>query len=150
METQPQDHSTTTAPFVGNIEQFGSHVQPSSDLAANDILQRIDMLIGETAYLRESVGALAMIKGTGPGDPHSPGDIGTQAKATAIASVIEHRERTNQQLIALLNRMYDDVSPTTVKKPSRSAEETKLIERLVDKSPEMSDDTLRAFLESLA
>jgi hypothetical protein len=151
MQTHSQDHNTTTtAPFGGNSEPPGSQRQSSRDLTANDILLRIDLLIEETAYLRESVDALGKIESGGSGDSYSPGDIGTQAKAMAIASVIEQREQTNRKMIVLLDRMYDDLSPTTVtKKPPRSPEETKLIERLIDQSPEMSDDTLRAFLESL-
>ena len=152
MQTHSQDRdTTTTAPFGGNSESPGSQRQPSRDLTTNDILLRIDMLIGETAYLRESVSALGKIESGGPGDSYSPGDIGTQAKAMAIASVIEQREQTNRDMIALLDRMFDDLSPTTAtKKPSRSPEETKLIERLIDQSSEMSDDALRVFLETLA
>jgi hypothetical protein len=150
MHTQAQDHTmSATAPFGGNSER--PQASSSRELIANDILQRIDMLIGETAYLRESVDALARIEGGGAGDPHSPGDIGAQAKAMAIASVVEHREQTNQKMIALLDRMYADLSPATAeKRSSRSPEETKLIDRLIDQSPEMSDDTLNAFLEKLA
>lgn len=151
MQTQPQNHTaTTTAPFSGTSEPPRSYSQSTREMTANDILLRIDMLIGETAYLRESVDALGQIESGGAGDPHSPGDIGTQAKAMAIASVVEYREQTNQNMIALLARMYDDLSSATLpKKHGRTPEETKLIERLIDQSPEMSDDTLRAFLDSL-
>lgn len=149
MHTQAQDHTmSATAPFGGNSER--PQAASSRELIASDILQRIDMLIGETAYLRESVDALGRIESAGAGDPHSPGDIGTQAKAMAIASVVEQRELTNQKLIALLDRMYADLSPATVeRRPSRSPEEMKLIERLIDQSPEMSEDTLNAFLDKL-
>lgn len=150
MHTQAQDHTmTATAPFGGSRD--ASRVQaPARDLTANDLLQRIDMLITETAYLRESVEALASIESAGVGEAGSPGDIGAQAKARAIASVVEQREQTNQKMIELLARMYDDLSPTVItKKASRSPEEMKLIERLIDQSSEMSEDTLRIFLERL-
>jgi hypothetical protein len=150
MHTQAQDHTmTATQPFGGSSD--ASRVQaPSRDLTANDLLQRIDMLITETDYLRESVEALASIESAGVGEAGSEGDIGTQAKARAIASVIEQRERTNQKLIELLARMYDDLSPTMIKKKqSRSPEEMKLIERLIDQSSDMSEETLAIFLERL-
>jgi hypothetical protein len=133
---QPHEHSTTataTAPISGITEPVRSQTQPMRELAASDILQRIDMLISETAYLREGMDALGNIESSGPGDPHSPGDIGTQAKAVAISQVIGHREQTNQKLIALLDRMYDDLSPTTMaQQESRSPDQSKLLERLID------------------
>lgn len=150
MHTQAQDHTmTATQPFGGSSD--ASRVQaPSRALTANDLLQRIDMLITETAYLRESVEALASIESAGVGEAGSEGDIGTQAKAMAIASVVEQREQTNQKVIALLDRMYADMSPAAVeRRPSRPPEEMKLIERLIDQSPDMSEDTLNAFLDKL-
>lgn len=151
MHTQSQDHSVTaTAPFSGTSEPGRPQAHSSRDLTANDILKRIDMLIVETGYLRESVDALGKIESGGPGDAHSPGDIGTQAKARAIAQVIEYREQTNQKMIALLDRMYGDLSPTAIaQNQSRSPDQSKLLERLIDQSAEMSEDTLRAFLERL-
>jgi hypothetical protein len=151
MQTQPQDHdATATTPFGGHSEPSRPQPPVSREMTASDILQRIDLLIGDTAYLRESVNALEKIESGGAGDAYSPGDIGTQAKAMAIASVIEQREQTNREMIALLNRMYDDLSPAvTTRKHPRTPDETKLIERLIDQSPEMSDETLRVFLEGL-
>ncbi len=151
MHTHAQDHDTTmTAPIGGTSEPRMSQPPSAPELTANAILLRIDKLIEETAYLRESVDALAKIESSGSGESYSPGDIGAQAKATAIASVIEQREQTNRKMIALLDRMYDDLSPGTSKRHPRTPEEAKLIERLIDQSAEMSEDTLRAFLESLA
>lgn len=152
MHTETQDLTTTaTEPFGGNHEPRQPEPSPARELTPGDILSRIDMLIGETRYLRESVEALAQIASGGAGDPHSPGDIGAQAKARAIASIVEQREQTNQKLVALLDRMYGDLLPATVAtKPARAPEETKLIERLIDQSSEMSEDTLRAFLDKLA
>jgi hypothetical protein len=151
MHTQEQDHSNTaTVPFGGRDELPKPQTSHARELTANDILQRIDMLIGETAYLRESVDALARIESGGVGEAGSPGDIGTQAKARAIASVIEQRELTNQKMIALLDRMFDDLSPTMrATKQSRNPDETKLIERLIDQAGELSEETLAVFLEKL-
>ena len=151
MHTQAQDQGTTaTAPFGGTNEIQRTQTPPARELAASDILQRIDLLIGETAYLRESVDALARIESGGVGEAGSPGDIGAQAKARAIASVIEQRELTNQKMIALLDRMYSDLSPTMrATRQSRNPDETKLIERLIDQAGEMSEETLNAFLDKL-
>jgi hypothetical protein len=152
-ETIMQTHhdTTATAPFGDMNQSLGSNAQSPRDLTAHDVLRRIDLLISETAYLRESLDALQKIESGGPGDAHSPGDIGSQAKAMSIAQVIEQREQTNRELIALLKRMYDDISPAiTSKERSRSAEELKLLERLIEEAADMSEDTLRVFLETLA
>jgi hypothetical protein len=151
MQTHHQDQSTTTtAPFSGTRDTPGSKMPSSRELTANDILHRIDMLIGETSYLRESVDALGKIESGGPGEAYSPGDIGTQAKAMAIASVVEQREQTNQHMIALLDRMYDDLSSMAMApQQPRPPDQSKLLERLIDQSAEMSEDTLRMFIERL-
>ena len=151
MHTQAHDHSTTaTAPYSGGSEPTRPLTPPSRELMASDILQRIDMLISETSYLRESVEAIARIESAGVGEAGSPGDIGSQAKARAIASVVEQRELTNQKMIALLDRMYDDLSPTTrsARQP-RNPDETKLIERLIDQAGDLSEETLAVFLDKL-
>ena len=152
MHTETQDLTTTATEPVGTSRQpQRPEFAPAPEVTPGEILSRIDMLIGETRYLREGIEALAQIASGGTGDPHSPGDIGAQAKARAIASVVEQREQTNQKLIALLDRMYGDLSPATVtKKAARAPEETKLIERLIDQAPEMSEDVLRTFLDKLA
>jgi hypothetical protein len=150
MHTQTENLNAPTAPFSGTGENGRPQAQATRELTGNDILSRIDMLIMETDYLREGVEALGKIESGGAGDPHSPGDIGTQAKARAIAQVIEQREQTNREMIGLLRRMYDDLSPRVISpQPSRFPEQSKLLERLIDQSAEMSEETLRAFLDKL-
>jgi hypothetical protein len=151
MHTQAHDQSTAaTAPFGEASELPRSQTPPSRVVTASDILLRIDKLIDETSYLRESVDAIGKIESSGVGEAYSPGDIASQAKAMAIASVIEHREQTNQKMIALLDRMYSDLSQApAARRMPRAPEETKLIERLIDQAPEMSEETLAVFLEKL-
>ena len=39
-----------------------------------------------------------------------PGDVGTQEQAKAVGEIIKAREATNQKLIALYEKMYDDLT----------------------------------------
>jgi len=43
-----------------------------------------------------------------------PGDIGTEEQAKAIGEIIKARETTNQKLLALYEKMYDDLKPEKV------------------------------------
>ncbi|MBQ8688379.1 MAG: hypothetical protein IJ512_07515 [Ruminococcus sp.] len=38
-----------------------------------------------------------------------PGDIAGQAKATAAMEIVRSREKTNQQLLAVYDKMYEDL-----------------------------------------
>lgn len=40
---------------------------------------------------------------------HVPGDIANQAKAIAASDIVKSREKTNQELIAVYQKMYEDL-----------------------------------------
>ncbi|MCL2352786.1 MAG: hypothetical protein FWC55_09680 [Firmicutes bacterium] len=75
------------------------------------ILARMDRIIGDTAYIRESLDALKSM------DTDTPGHIGDGsiyngdggAKAEAIAAVVQSREATNQQVLRMLEKFYDNL-----------------------------------------
>lgn len=66
------------------------------------ILERIDRIMADTDYLYRAVEAAKGIVSAGPGD------VAGQAKGEALAAAVRCRETTNQRLIALLEKMYDD------------------------------------------
>ncbi len=71
------------------------------------ILDRMEAIVRDTAYLSETVEALAaMPPAEGPAV-----DIAGQAKATALADIVRCRETTHQQLIGLYTKMYEDLRP---------------------------------------
>ena len=73
------------------------------------LLQQIAAIQSDTEYLKEGLAQLARM-GTGDsGGPGSPGNILGQAKAEALQSMIMGRETTNQQLLRLYEKMYDDL-----------------------------------------
>ena len=90
-----------------NLEE--SKMEENKTLTVKDIFDAIGQLRSESAYLNNALSTLSDIPCSGTGDPGSPGDIGSQAKASAIADVIKCRETTNQQMLAFYQRMYDDL-----------------------------------------
>ena len=78
-------------------------------LTVKDIFDAIGQLRSESAYLNNALSTLSDIPSSGTGDPGSPGDIGAQAKASAISEIISERETTIRQMLAFYQRMYDDL-----------------------------------------
>ncbi len=73
------------------------------------ILYQISLIQADTAYLTEVTGKLAAMADGDSGDPGSPGNIQGQAKAEALGAIVTCRETTNQQLLRLYEKMYDDL-----------------------------------------
>ena len=75
------------------------------------LLQQIAALQSDTEYLKEGLAQLTQMGVGDSGEPGSPGNILGQAKANALQSMIMGRETTNQQLLRLYERMYNDLFP---------------------------------------
>lgn len=73
------------------------------------LLRQIAAIQAETAYVREAIGRLAAMPDGDSGAPGSPGNIQGQAKAEALAGIVKCREATNQQLLSLYEKMYEDL-----------------------------------------
>ncbi len=70
------------------------------------LLGKIDEIAQQTEYLNTAIDRLGQMK-TGNG----PGDVAGEAQAQAIGDVVRCRETTNQQLLKLYEKMYDDLKP---------------------------------------
>ena len=75
------------------------------------LLQQIAALQSDTEYLKEGLAQLAQMGEGDSGESYSPGNIMGKAKAEALQSMIMGRETTNQQLLRLYERMYNDLFP---------------------------------------
>ena len=75
------------------------------------LLQQIAAIQSDTEYLKEGLAQLAQLGEGDSGEMGSPGNIMGQAKATALRDVVRGREATNQQLLRLYEKMYDDLFP---------------------------------------
>ncbi|HBL85116.1 MAG: hypothetical protein A2Y17_02150 [Clostridiales bacterium GWF2_38_85] len=69
------------------------------------VLQRIDMIHMDSQHIHEAISMMgAMAVNESPN-----GGFGDQAKAEAVAAAVQSRETTNQQLLKLYEKMYDDL-----------------------------------------
>ena len=75
------------------------------------ILSQIAAIQQETSYLDEAIETLGGMLAGESGDTGSPGNLMGQARAEAIGHIVCCRETTNQQMLRLYERMYEDLSP---------------------------------------
>lgn len=84
--------------------QQDTTLNKSIELNMDYVLFRIDKIINDTEYIKNALTTLTsfeIIDGCG--------DVANQAKAMAISQIVECRETTNQQILKLLEKMYDDL-----------------------------------------
>ena len=79
--------------------------QHSEKLTMDYLLGKLEEISLGQAFLTDAISELGKMKSGGPGD------VGTQEQAKAIGEIIKAREATNQRLIALYEKMYDDLKP---------------------------------------
>ena len=98
--TCPPDIKTEETHMSNNI--FG-------EMTVADILTRINNIINQTSYIGEVAEALKAMGDGDSGDMYSPGNVMGQAKAEALGAIVTSRENTNQQILRLYEKMYDDL-----------------------------------------
>ncbi len=85
-------------------ENKSENIQNSSaKLSVDYLLKKIEEISLEKSILLDAISEIGKLKSIGPGD------VGTQEQAKAIGEIIKARETTNQRLIALYEKMYDDL-----------------------------------------
>lgn len=72
------------------------------------LLQQIAAIQNDTEYLKEGLAHLSQMNVGGKTAPYEPEDVAGRAKAEALRDIIRGREATNQKLLALYEKMYDD------------------------------------------
>ena len=79
------------------------------EMTVQDILVRIASIVNQTSYIAEVAEALKSMGDGDSGDMYSPGNVMGQAKAEALGAIVATRETTNQQILRLYEKMYDDM-----------------------------------------
>lgn len=80
---------------------------PASEKFTLDyVLAQIEKIAEQTNYLHETIHALSEIHS------NMAGDIATQAKAQALGDVVKCRETTNQQMLRMYEKMYEQFMPS--------------------------------------
>ena len=90
---------------VANLLNVKAEQQRSDKLTMGYVLGKIEEISSDRSYITAAISELGKMKSGGPGD------IGTEEQAKAIGDIVKARETTNQRLIALYEKMYDDLKP---------------------------------------
>lgn len=79
------------------------------DITVTDILQHINSIVNQTSYITSALEGLQAMSDGEVGDSFAPANVQGQAKAEGIAAVVQSRETTNQQILRLYEKMYNDM-----------------------------------------
>jgi len=93
---------------VANLLNAKAEQQRSDKLTMGYVLGKIEEISTDQSHVTAAISELGKLKSVGPGD------IGTEEQAKAIGEIIKARETTNQKLLALYEKMYDDLKPEKV------------------------------------
>ena len=99
----------TCPPDIKTEETHMSNTSIFGEMTVADILTRINNIINQTGYITSAFESLVQMGDGDSGDCGSPGNIMGRAKAEAVAEVVRARETTNQQILRLYEKMYDDM-----------------------------------------
>ncbi len=106
-------------PVAQMMEEFAEQVAENAGtikkeegqvVALSDILRQMEAIQKDTKYLSEVIEKLSMMQDGDSGTEGCPGNVMGQAKAQALGDIVRCRETTNQQLLRLYEKMYDDRS----------------------------------------
>lgn len=104
-----------------NTENMAIETKPTEKLTMDYVLEQIEKIATETEYLHNAISELSKINSTGPGD------IGAHGKTEALRYIVTSREQTNQRLLSLYEKMYDDL-----KSQSLPSERERVIGKLLE------------------
>ena len=91
-----------------STENMAIEAKSTEKLTMDYVLGQIETIATETEYLHNAISELSKINSVGPGD------VGTQEKAHALGEIVTSREHTNQRLLSLYEKMYDDLKSQSV------------------------------------
>ncbi len=98
------------APPNCDLEAQNMNEQSGVEFTIPFIIRQIAAIQADTAYLIETIDKLAAMGNGDSGETGSPGNLMGEAKAKALGDVVRCRETTNQMLLRLYERMYDDLA----------------------------------------
>ncbi len=110
----PDDFETEDIKMSENIENQEAKVTYSVEY----ILTQIAEIQNETAYLNEALAKLSTMSDGDSGGAGSTGNILGAEKAKSFGDIVRCRETTNQQMLRMYEKMYDNL--TTSKQSANS------------------------------
>ena len=89
-----------------------SEVQQDNKLSMSYVLEQIEKIVSQTEYLGQVIGAVSHLESAENIEEHAVSVL--QEKVTALGDVVRCRETTNQQLIRLYEKMYDNIREESI------------------------------------
>jgi len=118
-----EDKTVNKAPNNEEMDINEETNKPSTPVLSMDyVLTRIDQILNDTTHVHEAIAAIRDM----PVNEGMNNMAGDTARGEAISNTVQSRETTNQQLIRLLEKMYDDL------KPKETSEEIQKFQQLTD------------------
>ena len=107
-------HTAADDGVPAQLQEAGAADTGDSRLTVGDVLSRIDLILRDTAYIHEAIEAIQKME---PGEPslNAP-----DPSRQSIATLIQAREATNQQMIHLLIRGFSRLDPRPARAGRRS------------------------------
>ncbi|MDF2538440.1 MAG: hypothetical protein K0S76_1461 [Herbinix sp.] len=102
------------------------------------VLEQIEYIARQNQYIIEIIEKLSKLENYGPGD------LAGQAKAEALRDVVRCRETTNQKLLDMYQKMYEDLRPRQQRLSTDVEIINKMIEMISQLDPEDAKDVLSA------
>ena len=96
--------------------EMSENIKSESIYSIDYIISQIAKIQEQTEYLNKALEQLSQMSDGDSGSSGAPGNILGEAKAQAIGDVVRCRETTNQQMLSLYEKMYDDLRPIDCKK----------------------------------
>ncbi len=104
LHTSAPDSTAAAETAANDRVKAAAGPQGSKKLTMDYLLSKLEEITTGQAFLTDAIAELGKMKSGGPGD------VGTQEQAKAVGVIIQAREETNQRLIALYEKMYDDLT----------------------------------------
>lgn len=106
------------------------------------ILTQLEKIQQDTEHLQKALNALIDMP-----QAQVPGDIAGEAKAQSIGDVVRCRETTNQRMIGLYEKMYDELIASKNQPAHRYDKVSELLTKFVEKidSTGISDETANSY-----
>ena len=104
--TNTQNNSGTPKEVADTMANLlnSSAEQRSEKLTMDYLLGKLEEISLGQAFVTDAISELGKMKSG------APDDIGIREQAKAVGEIIKAREMTNQKLIALYEKMYDDLT----------------------------------------
>ena len=124
------DANLPEAPALPEASTTGEIKNP--ELTIGYVLGQIERIRADNKYIYEALKQISEIKTHEPS--MNAADYASQAKAEAVGVIVNSRETTNQKLLDMYGKMYDDMKPSNATSTAKDKDKAKILELMAEMS----------------